>query len=127
MKVMEIRDAWGLENLRCGTRPDPVPGEFDVVVEMQAASINYRDLVMVRGGYGRKGGQLPMIPVSDGAGKVVAVGKSVLGSRPAIWSARISRKIGSQGPFTKTSGPECSADTTRACCNSSCCCLKWEW
>lgn len=77
MKVMEIRNAWGLENLRPATRPDPVPGEFDVVVEMQAASINYRDLVMVRGGYGRKGGQLPMIPVSDGAGKVIATGKSV--------------------------------------------------
>ncbi|MBB5055143.1 NADPH:quinone reductase-like Zn-dependent oxidoreductase [Afipia massiliensis] len=77
MKVMEIRDAWGLENLRTGARPDPIPGEFDVIVEMQAASINYRDVVMVRGGYGRKGGQLPMIPVSDGAGKVVATGKSV--------------------------------------------------
>jgi NADPH:quinone reductase-like Zn-dependent oxidoreductase len=77
MKVMEIRTAWGLENLRIATRPDPVPGEFDVVVEMQAASINYRDLVMVRGGYGRKGGQLPMIPVSDGAGRVVATGKHV--------------------------------------------------
>ena len=77
MKVMEIRDAWGLDNLCAGKRPEPQPGEFDVVVEMRAASINYRDLVMVRGGYGRKGGQLPMIPVSDGAGKVVATVKSV--------------------------------------------------
>lgn len=77
MKVMEIRDAWGLEHLRPGERPDPEPGERDVVVEMQAASINYRDLVMVRGGYGRRGGQLPMIPVSDGAGRVVAVGSGV--------------------------------------------------
>jgi NADPH:quinone reductase-like Zn-dependent oxidoreductase len=77
MKVMEIREAWGLEHLRVGERPDPTPGEFDVVVEMQAASVNYRDLVMVRGGYGRKGGRLPMIPVSDGAGKVVATGKGV--------------------------------------------------
>ena len=77
MKVMEIRAAWGLENLRLATRPDPVPGEFDVVIEMQAASVNYRDIVMARGGYGRRGGQLPMIPVSDGAGKVVATGKHV--------------------------------------------------
>ncbi len=77
MKVMEIRDDWGLVNLRSGARPDPQPADFDVVIEMQAASINYRDLVMVRGGYGRKGGQLPMIPVSDGAGKVVATGKGV--------------------------------------------------
>jgi NADPH:quinone reductase-like Zn-dependent oxidoreductase len=77
MKVMEIRNAWGLENLQPAARPDPMPGEFDVVVEMEAASINYRDLVMVGGGYGRRGGQLPMIPVSDGAGRVVASGRRV--------------------------------------------------
>jgi NADPH:quinone reductase-like Zn-dependent oxidoreductase len=77
MKVMEIRDAWGLENLRPGTREDPIPGDNDVVVEMQAASINYRDLVMARGGYGRRGGQFPCIPVSDGAGVVVAAGRKV--------------------------------------------------
>lgn len=77
MKVIEVRDAWGLENMRSATRRDPIPDEFDVVVEMQAASVNYRDLVMVRGGYGRKGGRLPMIPVSDGAGKIVATGNRV--------------------------------------------------
>jgi NADPH:quinone reductase-like Zn-dependent oxidoreductase len=82
MKVMEIRGTWGLEYLRPGERTDPEPGEFDVVVEMQAASVNYRDLVMVRGGYGRKGGQLPMIPVSDGAGTVVATGKGVTRVKP---------------------------------------------
>src|SRR5207247_1645906 len=65
MKVMEIATNWGLENLRAGTRPEPVAGPHDVVVQMQAASINYRDLVMARGGYGRRGGTLPMIPVSD--------------------------------------------------------------
>jgi len=77
MKVMEIRDAWGLENLRPGTREDPAPGDSDVVVEIKAASINYRDLVMARGGYGRRGGQFPCIPVSDGAGVVVATGRKV--------------------------------------------------
>jgi NADPH:quinone reductase-like Zn-dependent oxidoreductase len=77
MKVMEIREAWGLDHLLPGSRPEPAPGDRDVVVEMQAASINYRDLVMARGGYGRRGGRLPMIPVSDGAGTVVAVGKGV--------------------------------------------------
>jgi NADPH:quinone reductase-like Zn-dependent oxidoreductase len=77
MKVMEIADAWGLKNLRPGSRSDPEPGPGDVVIEMQAASINYRDLVMARGGYGRRGGRLPMIPVSDGAGRVVATGRDV--------------------------------------------------
>jgi NADPH:quinone reductase-like Zn-dependent oxidoreductase len=77
MKVMEITTRWGLENLKAGTRPEPTPGPTDVVVEMRAASINFRDLVMARGGYGRRGGRLPMIPVSDGAGRIVATGRDV--------------------------------------------------
>ncbi|MEA2935318.1 MAG: hypothetical protein QOD74_1964 [Variibacter sp.] len=77
MRVMEIRDAWGLDHLVSGTRPDPSPGPGQVVVRIDAASINFRDFLMVKGGYGRRGGRLPMIPVSDGAGEVVAVGEGV--------------------------------------------------
>ncbi|MBN8980774.1 MAG: NAD(P)-dependent alcohol dehydrogenase [Rhizobiales bacterium] len=77
MKVMEVRSAWGLDHLQVAERDDPCPGDYDVVVEMRAASINFRDVVMVRGGYGSKGGRLPMIPVSDGAGVIVAVGTRV--------------------------------------------------
>jgi NADPH:quinone reductase-like Zn-dependent oxidoreductase len=32
---------------------------------------------MASGGYGRRGGKLPLVPVSDGAGRVVAVGAGV--------------------------------------------------
>ena len=35
MKVMEIREAWGLEYLRTGERPDPTPREYEVVVEVK--------------------------------------------------------------------------------------------
>lgn len=78
MQVMELRSDWGLENLKAGDRrPPPPPGPGEVLVEMQAASINFRDFVMVAGGYGQRGGRLPMIPVSDGAGRVVAVGQGV--------------------------------------------------
>ena len=78
MRVMEL-SGWGLENLRMTVRADPSPGEGQVVVAMEAASINYRDLVMARGGYGRRGGVPPFVPVSDGAGRVVATGKKVAG------------------------------------------------
>ena len=77
MRVMEIRDAWGLENLRPGERPDPVPGAGEVVARIEAASVNYRDFVMAGRGYGRRSGELPLIPVSDGAGTVVATGPGV--------------------------------------------------
>jgi NADPH:quinone reductase-like Zn-dependent oxidoreductase len=46
MRVMEIRDAWGLENLKPGDRPDPTPGSGEVVIRIDAASVNYPDFVM---------------------------------------------------------------------------------
>jgi NADPH:quinone reductase-like Zn-dependent oxidoreductase len=74
MRVMELRDAWGLDHVRPGTRPDPVPGPGQVLVRMAAASVNYRDAVVLRRGYGRLSGALPLIVLSDGAGRVAALG-----------------------------------------------------
>lgn len=75
MKVVELR-GWGLENLVVAERPDPVPGRGQVVVRVRAASLNYRDLLLVRGEYNPKQ-KLPIVPCSDGAGEVVAVGAGV--------------------------------------------------
>ena len=77
MRVMEIRDEWGLENLKPGQRLDPTPEVGEVVVRIEAASVNYRDFVMAGRGYGRRSGELPLVPVSDGAGPVVATGPGV--------------------------------------------------
>ena len=77
MKVVEIRDGFGLENLVVGERPgEPVAGPGQVVLRMRAASLNYRDLLMVRGDYNPKQ-PLPLIPCSDGVGEVVAIGDGV--------------------------------------------------
>jgi len=73
MRVMELRD-WSLEHLQEGARPDPVPGPGEVVLRMEAASVNYRDALVPKRGYGRLSGILPLIPLSDGAGRVVARG-----------------------------------------------------
>lgn len=77
MRVMELSGDWGLEHIKPGTRPDPVPGPGEVLVAMQAASVNYRDGVVLRRGYGRLSGTLPLIVLSDGAGRVVEVGPGV--------------------------------------------------
>jgi NADPH:quinone reductase-like Zn-dependent oxidoreductase len=76
MKVWELRDAFGLDHLRQAERPDPTPGRGQVLLEMRAASLNFRDTLMVRGGYGSRV-TTPLIPVSDGAGIVAAVGDGV--------------------------------------------------
>jgi NADPH:quinone reductase-like Zn-dependent oxidoreductase len=82
MKVMQIQGGWSPDHITLAERPIPEPGPGEVLLRMEAASLNYRDYVMSHGGYGRRGGQLPLIPCSDGAGRVVAVGPGV--SRVAV-------------------------------------------
>ena len=77
MKVMQIEGDWSADNIVLAERPDPVPGPGQIVVEMKAASLNFRDTVLVNRGYGRRSGELPLVPVSDGAGEVIAVGDGV--------------------------------------------------
>jgi NADPH:quinone reductase-like Zn-dependent oxidoreductase len=76
MKVVEIRERFGLEHLVVGERPEPAAGPGQVVLRMRAASLNYRDLLMVRGHYDPKQ-PLPLIPCSDGVGEVVSVAEDV--------------------------------------------------
>jgi NADPH:quinone reductase-like Zn-dependent oxidoreductase len=76
VKVVEIRDKYGLDSLQMVERPEPVPGPGQVVLKMKAFSINYRDLLVVNG-VGRWRPPLGRIPVSDGVGIVVAAGKKV--------------------------------------------------
>ncbi|MFZ0133967.1 MAG: NAD(P)-dependent alcohol dehydrogenase [Desulfobacterales bacterium] len=82
MKVFQIQDDWSIDNLTLTQRPEPEPGPGQVLVRLQAASLNYRDLLVPQRGYGALTGTLPLIPVSDGAGEVVATGAGV--SRVAV-------------------------------------------
>lgn len=54
----------------------PNPGPHEVVVRVRAASLNFRDQAILDGAYG--GPTKPNgVPLSDGAGEVIAVGRSV--------------------------------------------------
>jgi NADPH:quinone reductase-like Zn-dependent oxidoreductase len=75
MKVYEVRQ-FGIENLVLVERAEPQPRANEVVVKFHAASLNYRDLMFVRGLYNPKA-LLPAVPFSDGSGEVVAVGADV--------------------------------------------------
>lgn len=67
----------GFDKLYLDELPDPKPGPGEVLVAPKAWSINYRDFAVASGKY--FGGALtePAIPLSDGAGEVVAVGDGV--------------------------------------------------
>ena len=76
MRALQLIDGVGLEHLKIVEAPDPSPGPGEVLVRMRAASLNYRDLLMVQGAYGRAT-PLPLTPLSDGCGVVEAVGEGV--------------------------------------------------
>jgi len=69
-------NAFGLENLSLGPLTLPDPGPTEVLVDLHAASLNYRDLMTVLGTYNPKM-PLPRIPGSDASGIVIAVGEKV--------------------------------------------------
>jgi NADPH:quinone reductase-like Zn-dependent oxidoreductase len=75
MKAYEINE-FGIENLTLTERAEPKPQAGEVLVKFHASSLNYRDLMMVNGVYNPKL-KTPLVPFSDGAGEVVAVGENV--------------------------------------------------
>lgn len=81
MKVYEIQDNFGLDNLKPAERDIPALGSEQVLLKIKACSLNYRDLMMVQGSYNPRQ-PLPLIPLSDGVGEIVEVGDQV--SRVAV-------------------------------------------
>jgi NADPH:quinone reductase-like Zn-dependent oxidoreductase len=82
MRAYELQGN-GLETLAAVERPSPRPAAGQVRVRIRAASLNYRDLMIAGGSYGRAGAQRrPLVPLSDGAGEVVEVGPGVASLRP---------------------------------------------
>jgi len=78
MKRYEITpDGEGLDKLTLVDRPEPEPGPGQVKVRIRAASLNFRDQTMLRGQYRTGPLTRPMVPLSDGAGEVAAVGPGV--------------------------------------------------
>lgn len=69
--------ATSLDDLNLVTLDDPTPGPGQVAIRVHACSLNYRDQAIVLGRY--LGGPIPapIVPLSDGAGEVIAVGAGV--------------------------------------------------
>ncbi|MBK6659484.1 MAG: NAD(P)-dependent alcohol dehydrogenase [Proteobacteria bacterium] len=74
MKVAYVKNPASLANLGIGERPDPRPAAGEICVRVRASSLNYHDYAVVSGMLPVSDGRIPM---SDGAGEVVAVGAGV--------------------------------------------------
>jgi NADPH:quinone reductase-like Zn-dependent oxidoreductase len=75
VKSFEVQE-FGIDNLALVDRETPRPGRGEVLVKLTAASLNYRDFMVVQGDYNPKL-KRPMVPLSDGTGVVEEVGPGV--------------------------------------------------
>ncbi len=75
MKAIRLRHPAGIDSLRLEEMTDPdAPRRGEIRVRIRASSLNYHDYIVVVGGIPTPDGRIPM---SDGAGEVVAVGEGV--------------------------------------------------
>lgn len=81
MKAYELQGPEGVDGMLLVEKAMPVPGPGEVLVKLKAATVNYRDLITVKGGYGSRQ-KFPLIPLSDGAGVVERVGTGVTAFAP---------------------------------------------
>ncbi|KAG2379067.1 hypothetical protein C9374_007705 [Naegleria lovaniensis] len=78
-KLYRIFKREGIENLELHSN-EPVPQTLlrnQVLVRLRAASLNFRDVLVVTGKYPSNFPSDGLIPLSDGAGEVVAIGENV--------------------------------------------------
>ncbi|HEX3681031.1 MAG TPA: NAD(P)-dependent alcohol dehydrogenase [Bryobacteraceae bacterium] len=99
MKSFEIQE-FGIDNLALVERARPQPGAGEVLVRMTAASLNYRDYMVVRGVYNPRL-KRPMTPLSDGAGIVEETGAGVTRFKKGDRVAACFMQKWIEGPITR--------------------------
>ncbi len=88
MRVMRVGQPAGIDQLTLGQAEPRAPGPGEVQVRVRASSLNYHDLLVVNGGIPTAPGRIPM---SDGAGEVLALGPALPG---ALADASNTFKVG---------------------------------
>ncbi|MGH3972466.1 MAG: quinone oxidoreductase family protein [Pseudonocardiaceae bacterium] len=76
MHAIQITETGGPDVLSLTELPDPEPGRGQLLVEIAAAGVNYVDTYHRSGAYPMP---LPLVPGSEGAGTVIAVGPDTSG------------------------------------------------
>jgi NADPH:quinone reductase-like Zn-dependent oxidoreductase len=66
-----------VDGLKIVERPEPRTGARELLIRVRATSLNYRDHLVITGAYFGKPIERELVPLSDGAGEVVAIGAEV--------------------------------------------------
>ena len=101
MKTIELRDSFGIDSLVLADRPIPTPGAGEILLKVNAASLNYRDLLVVDGTF-FPNLQFPFVPASDAAGQIEQVGSGVTKFKPGDRVTTHFIQDWEHGPFNYT-------------------------
>ena len=78
MKAMICEKIGSLDDLVIGELPTPEPGPGEVLVKVEAAALNFPDVLMPQGKY-QYAGEPPFSPGMEAAGTIAALGEGVTG------------------------------------------------
>ncbi len=95
----------GIDALQLVERAEPKPAYRQVLVKVNACSLNFRDFAIARGSY-RMGVRENVVPLSDGAGEVVEIG-------PGVTRVKVGDRVAGNF-FQRWSGGEPSADAHKS-------------
>src|SRR5271156_3942696 len=76
MEAYRIDRFGSVDGIVLRSSEDPLPGLKEILMRVRASSLNYRDLMVLKGG-GRGPTKIGVVPLSDGAGEVEAIGEGV--------------------------------------------------
>jgi NADPH:quinone reductase len=89
--------------LQIGSQPAPQPGPGEVRVKLHTSGVNPSDWKVRKGGFGRRLSAPLVIPHSDGAGEIDAVGSDVsasrIGERVWVWNGQWKRAFGTAAEY----------------------------
>ena len=127
MRAYQIVSDGGIDALALNDCAVPKAGPCEVLVKINASSINYRDLSTIENPVPR-GVPYPTIPNSDGAGDVVEVGEDVTKFKTGDRVCGIFFQQWIDGELTESDTPNiCSAAPPRACWRSTESCPRAGW
>jgi NADPH:quinone reductase-like Zn-dependent oxidoreductase len=110
MKAWQLSEgASSLDDLHLVELEKPEPGPGEVLIKVHACSLNYRDQAIVTGNYFGGKTTMPLIPLSDGAGEVEAVGSGVTQFKPGDKVSGVFFQNWDDGPPNPDAGPALGA------------------